>query len=356
MKPEIQTVLPGLFPPLPEERKRDSGRVERSGGNIPGPVCSDEAGENGKHSLHIGNELVEYQINRSRRAKRMRIEVNLQGEIIVVAPSGTDLRAVIRFVQDNAGWIAESIRIYYRNDRDIRRYIEAGSRKIPYTISISKRAKRIILKVLSDKSVVLVVPPGVHPDKAHDFATGKADWIISKLDDTTRPAAPRRQFCDGEDFIILGKETRLSVRKNMPFFDIRLENQELIIHIPLGIPDSVLLHYTRKNIEFFLKNILHEVSSGMIRMWADRLGVCVPPVTYKNQKTRWGVCSRKGIILNIRLAMAPCDLIEYVVVHELCHIIQPNHSKAFWKLVAQMLPDYRERLFRLKREGGLFCL
>lgn len=75
-------------------------------------------------------------------------------------------------------------------------------------------------------------------------------------------------------------------------------------------------------------------------------------ITIRDQKTRWGSCSQTGTLsFNYRLMMAPPEVIDYVIVHELCHLTHMNHSKAFWNMVAGILPDYAERKHWLKQHG-----
>ncbi|MBI4639321.1 MAG: M48 family metallopeptidase [Candidatus Tectomicrobia bacterium] len=75
----------------------------------------------------------------------------------------------------------------------------------------------------------------------------------------------------------------------------------------------------------------------------------------RNQQKRWASCDRKGHIrFNWRIVMAPISLVDYIVAHELCHLVRHDHSPAFWKLVRTLLPDYEERRERLKREGPRF--
>ena len=79
----------------------------------------------------------------------------------------------------------------------------------------------------------------------------------------------------------------------------------------------------------------------------------ITSVAIRNQKTRWGSCSSKGTLsFNWKLYLAPIEVLDYVVVHELCHLCEMNHSAAFWGLVEQIMPDYRERMKWLKQNGN----
>ena len=90
-----------------------------------------------------------------------------------------------------------------------------------------------------------------------------------------------------------------------------------------------------------------------VEYYAGIIGVSYGRITIRNQKTRWGSCSAKGNLnLNCLLMLTPEDVQDYVVVHELCHRKQMNHSKQFWEEVEKVLPDYRERRMWLKEHGS----
>ena len=93
---------------------------------------------------------------------------------------------------------------------------------------------------------------------------------------------------------------------------------------------------------------------GRVKYYAGVIGVSYGGITIRNQKTRWGSCSSKGNLnFNCLLMLTPPEIIDYVVVHELCHRKEMNHSKAFWREIEKVLPDYRNYEEWLKREGHL---
>ena len=94
-----------------------------------------------------------------------------------------------------------------------------------------------------------------------------------------------------------------------------------------------------------------------IKEYAMQLDVTYARVTVRNQKTRWGSCSSKGNLnFNCLLMLAPIEVQDYVIVHDLCHLIEMNHSKRFWDLVASVLPDYKVRKKWLDNEGKVLML
>lgn len=100
------------------------------------------------------------------------------------------------------------------------------------------------------------------------------------------------------------------------------------------------------------KRLAKELLLKKCRYFAERMGVSYGTVTVREQKTRWGSCSAKGNLnFNWKLVLMPPEILDYVVVHELAHRLQMNHSAAFWAEVGKILPDYRERRQWLKVNG-----
>ena len=92
-----------------------------------------------------------------------------------------------------------------------------------------------------------------------------------------------------------------------------------------------------------LADLALKVISVKVKHYAGLMNVQYGRITIRNQKTRWGSCSSKGNLnFNCLLMLAPDEVVDYVVIHELCHLIEMNHSKAFWKQVEQMMPDYKK--------------
>ena len=101
-----------------------------------------------------------------------------------------------------------------------------------------------------------------------------------------------------------------------------------------------------------LRELAYPVISERVRHFSEIIGVDYGSITIRNQKTRWGSCSSNGnLSFNCLLMLAPPDVLDYVVVHELCHRKEMNHSKRFWDEVEKVLPDYRKQRRWLKEEG-----
>ena len=172
---------------------------------------------------------------------------------------------------------------------------------ITYRVIRSAR-KTISIRITPEGQVEVRCPTGIRNDEIRRFVESKSDWIQAHLADVqSRPVLP--------------KLTQTQVRQ--------LARQAL--------------DYIPRRVDYF----------------APLIGVTYGGITIRNQRTRWGSCSSKGNLnFNCLLMLAPPEVIDYVVVHELCHRRELNHSDRFWSLVEQILPDYKQRQKWLKDNGG----
>lgn len=126
--------------------------------------------------------------------------------------------------------------------------------------------------------------------------------------------------------------------------DIRQRKAEYELYAPERLTDNEIHELADKALKYIPERVAY---------FAKQIGVDYGNITIRNQKTRWGSCSSKGNLnFNCLLMMTPPEIIDYVVVHELCHRKEMNHSKAFWSEVEKVLPEYKVRVKWLKDEGG----
>ena len=134
------------------------------------------------------------------------------------------------------------------------------------------------------------------------------------------------------------------------------KNQELIVTIPIDFLEFHEKEFVKNALSSFFSGALIEFSLFHVIRYAQILQIPAPPLKTRDQKTKWGTCTPHSIVLNIRLCMAPPAIIEYVIVHELAHKVQPNHSPRFWSVVENLMPDYKERRDYLKKYGHEWIL
>ena len=153
-----------------------------------------------------------------------------------------------------------------------------------------------------------------------------------------------------------------SSRKTMSL-EIKADGS-VVVRAPLRLSEAKIQKFVEEKQEWILKNLekIQErqhlqnkacvVIPRRVAYYAEKLGVSYGKITLRQQKTRWGSCAANGNLnFNWLLILAPPEVLDYVVVHELCHRREMNHSQAFWKEVEKILPDYRERQKWLKDNG-----
>lgn len=188
----------------------------------------------------------------------------------------------------------------------MKKEIALQNKKISYILRKSKRARRMRLAVYCDGSVIVTAPFDLKETSIERFIREKTDWLFGKI-------AFFRQFN--------GKEiARYS--------------------------EADYLKY---------KDQAYELTVKKLKQFNKIYGYTWNSVNIKNQKTRWGSCSKKGNLnFNYKVALLPDRLADYVIVHELCHLGEFNHSKKFWKLVSKSLPDHSAVRDELKKSGISF--
>jgi predicted metal-dependent hydrolase len=212
-----------------------------------------------------------------------------------------------------------------------------AGREIPYRLKRSQRRRRIAFLV--DENGLTVHTPWRVADAAIDHALASAaDWILRKLDEwSARPRTPRRQWIDGEPVDYLGRALQLEVVHD-PLVALT-EIDERVLRVRTPKPDDaeairalVVKWYRRHAERHFPERIDHFVA---------RLGVERPRIFLSDAVGRWGSCNAKREVrLNWRLMQAPTHVVDYVVAHELAHLVHLNHSARFWRTVERIFPDY----------------
>ncbi|KAA8984360.1 SprT family zinc-dependent metalloprotease [Halospina sp. K52047b] len=213
--------------------------------------------------------------------------------------------------RDAGGFIAEVIRSSRRKTADIR--VEQGV-------------------------VSVIVPQELSDERIDRLLADKRSWIKEKMlvHREARPASARR-FVSGEAIPYLGRNYRLKVIDG-PFKAPKLDKGQLVVSVPGGadapemVRNAIIRWYRRRAVE--------KLPAKVGRL-APSVGVSPGKVEIKAFRSRWGSCTPKGdVAFNWRIMMAPNRVVDYIVVHELCHLIRHDHSAAYWREVARVMPDY----------------
>ncbi|MEH2943952.1 SprT family zinc-dependent metalloprotease [Lachnospiraceae bacterium KK002] len=236
-----------------------------------------------------------------------------------------------------------------------------------YQLTRSKR-KSLSIVIGKDGNIQVKAPNWLPRHQIDQFIHQKSDWIEEKRAElhTRRLKKPVHTFQEGDCFLFRGETYRLAVQEVFPSglqpgrkSGIIPDFGERILVTERAAPEQV----KQKLEEWYIRQA-RQIFSGQVSLYyppvfqlASEAGKEIGPVNriaIRNQKTRWGSCSSRGNLnFNWRLVMAPEKILDYVVVHELCHLAYLNHSGQFWKLVEQILPDCRERRSWLKMNSML---
>jgi predicted metal-dependent hydrolase len=232
--------------------------------------------------------------------------------------------------------------------------MEFGGEAINFSIERALRRKTVAISVGYD-GVRVLAPADLHLNRIIKIVRGRGPWLLRKQAGCRElGGAPIvREFVNGETFHYLGRAYRLRrvTNRSAVATEVAARGAHLIASAQPGAEVADIRSALRRWYRARAKIQFVECVQRM----ALRLGVQAPAVLIVDQSKRWGSCDVKGRVrLNWRLVMAPKSLIEYVIAHEVCHILERNHSRRFWRSLEIVMPDCEERVRRLSRKGHLF--
>ncbi len=204
-----------------------------------------------------------------------------------------------------------------------------GGNEITCQIRHSRKAKYLRLQIRNSGDLEVILPRGFQISDAEGFLHKKSDWI--------RKHTRKRKSLENK-FYLLGKE--ISIKQNYDLFlkkhKINFRDEQLVITSPANSPESIEYLF-----ESWLKKLAKKSLVGRVKNIAGNLNFEIGRISIRGQKTRWGSCSTNGnLSFNYNLLRFRKEVIDYVIIHELCHLKEMNHSEKFWKLVKDYCPDY----------------
>ena len=226
-----------------------------------------------------------------------------------------------------------------------KRMVLAEGREISYVLE-RKQVKNLNLRIRKDGSVFVSANDAVSFDEVDEFVCNKASYILSAVKRFNEMALYKpqpKQYVSGETFYLQGRGLRLQVSQATKD-SISSDG----VYIYIKVKDVNDFEKKRRMVNRFLdsqcKIIFGEVMDELYPLF-KKYGIEKPALRIRDMETRWGSClAKKGIVtLNKRLLEAPRNCIEYVVMHELCHFMHPNHSKYFYAFLSMLMPDWKER-------------
>lgn len=247
---------------------------------------------------------------------------------------------------DHAGALAPPRRGAATAEREV----TLAGRRIPYHLRVSPRARHIRLVIRPASGLELVLPRGASAARADQILREKASWIVRTLDrlvvESVSEPAP---LITGSLLPFAGRQLRLAIETGAPAgrFHAALKDETLRLTVAEATQET-----TRAALVAWYRKQARTIVGERLALWNAHYRFEYARVAIKEQKSRWGSCSRQGNLnFNWRLLLAPLPVLDYVVVHELAHLKELNHSPRFWALVAQTCPDYASKRRWLRQHG-----
>jgi len=201
--------------------------------------------------------------------------------------------------------------------------------------NIIRTNKRSLSLMINAKGELIVRAPYNYPEsRIFDFIKQKEDWIIKKQNAVRSNSYINLNVVNYNVFLFLGKELTPLISNEVK--EIMINENKLLI--PAKIQSDKILN----KIEKWYRKVAEEVLVERVNYLANQLRLRPLNIKTNNNKTRWGVCDSHGnIAINWRAIFLPPNLLDYIVVHELCHLLEFNHTPAFWDVVSNVIPDYQ---------------
>lgn len=216
---------------------------------------------------------------------------------------------------------------------------------------IYRKRKTLSILVNDDETIKVTAPLKVSEEDILRIVKSKAKWILKKQGEIKNINKNKvsRKFENGEVFMYLGNSytLKLNFNKDTKFIKIKLLVNEL---------EVISNTYDREKIKVALEKWYREKTLEKaierVRYYEKYFKIEPKEIKSKEQKLRWGSCTYNNkLLFNWRIVMAPIDIFDYIIVHEMCHMEHKNHSKEYWRSVEEILPDYKDKAQWLKENG-----
>lgn len=218
--------------------------------------------------------------------------------------------------------------------------LEYGQNKIDYTLEYITNRKTLTIEILPNREVRVKAPGNADFAKIEKVIEKRARRIVKEQDYFRQfePRTPERLYIPGETHLYLGKQYRIKAEQGNDE-SVKLIGGYFLVTTKAGADarkiKSLMEDWYREKARNTFGECLQKANLRFKPPFEP-----VPPIVIKKMKTRWGSMSRKGTLtLNLNLIQAPKECIEYVITHELCHIVHKNHSKAFYAMLDMAMPD-----------------
>jgi predicted metal-dependent hydrolase len=228
--------------------------------------------------------------------------------------------------------------------------VQYGTTEIQYELTYAQR-KTLGISVQPDLRVMVKAPEGTPLEDIEARVLKRARWILKQQKDFERylPHLPPRQYVSGETHRYLGRQYRLKVVESENGAQEGVKRDRSFITVQ--VQDKADTDRVRDLLDAWYHDRAKRVFQERLEACypkMEHVGVPYPDIVVRAMSTRWGSCSARGrITLNVKLVKVPKAYIDYVIFHELCHLVEPYHNARYYELLDRVLPDWRKRRDRL---------
>jgi len=205
-----------------------------------------------------------------------------------------------------------------------------------------KPIKNLYIRVYPpDGKVVVSAPAGISKKALSDFLDSKSRWIREQhLRLSKMSAEERHEFVSGEYHLYEGKRYRLEVRDSRGRTSVALDNENIIMYINKDNTKEV----REKVLDVWYREGLKQKLPGLLGKWEKIMNLDVAECRIRKMRTKWGTCNirEKRIWISLELAKYPVFILEYIIVHEMVHLLERKHNKRFYALMDRFLPEWKE--------------
>jgi len=220
--------------------------------------------------------------------------------------------------------------------------------EIKQTKIIRSKRRSLALTITPDATLIVKAPQFLPQFLINSFIKSHREWIDKQLEKLeTRPKIIAKQYKNGEEFLFLGMKLKLEYRD---VSDIIMKDNLLII-------PQLLQFRAQKQLIAWYKKQARQIITKQVDYYSEQMKTEYTSLTFSDTKTQWGSCTHDNKLqFSWRLVMTPITVINYVVIHELAHTFEKNHSREFWEIVNKFSPSYRRQKKWLKEYGSTLII
>jgi len=239
-------------------------------------------------------------------------------------------------------------------------YLEIGNTKVEYELITTERKKTIELVIDFNKGFTVKAPKRMTKEEIIKNLHRKEKWIINTLDKMSDilKNETNKEFISGEKFLLRGRRYALKVTKSktkLPSLDFK--KSKFLAVVPSQFTEDQYASLLRPLFIQFYKRKAEQIINERIKKYLKYFKKEPKNILVTELKNKWGSCSKNNRIrYNWRIVLANMSIIDYIIVHELCHLVQKNHSNKYWKEVKRILPDYEKSRAWLRKNSELLSI